>query len=168
MLNDGKKHLILMRGVPGSGKTTFVANMLYSAETFVICPDDIRDEFAGMKESWGDKFEYHVWKIVDERLKESLLKNRVTVIDATFIARRSVLKQYRVMKEVAPDTVFTIVDFSDMRIEQCLANNQKRKADGGRFVPEEVIKNMYTRLKQADLMEFKSMVVSHNNFIREG
>lgn len=167
MIDDKKKYLILMRGAPGSGKTTFVAKYLYGPDTFVVCPDDKREQYADMKDEWGQQFEWYIWRMVDDCVSESLLTNRITVIDATFIPRRSILKEYRLIQDVSPDTELLIVDFSDISLEQCLKNNQNRKESGGRFVPEEVIANMHKRLLESKLLEFEPMVVSHKEFERD-
>ena len=44
--DDEKRHLVLTHGIPGCGKSTFVAKHFSNSNTCVICPDDIRDEFA--------------------------------------------------------------------------------------------------------------------------
>lgn len=162
--NDEKRHLVLTHGIPGCGKSTFVAKHFSDSNTCVICPDGIRDEFKSKKEEWGNTFECKIWKIVHERLKKSLENNKITVIDATFISRKSILKEYRIMNGINPTINFTIVDFSDMLLEDCLRNNIKRGENGGRFVPEDVIKNMYSRIKETKLLEFEDMVVSHKDF----
>lgn len=164
MFNDDKKQLILTHGIPGSGKSTFVSNHFGWRDTNIICPDDIRDEFQSQKSSWGDKFEYKIWKIVEERLIESLKNNRVTIIDATFISRKAILKHYKIAQQVDPRINFTIIDFSDMLLEDCLKNNLHRKETGGRFVPEDVIINMYNRIKRTKLLEFEPMTISHKDF----
>lgn len=163
MLKD-HKYLILMHGIPGSGKSTFISNNFgTNPEVNVICPDDMREEFEHKKEEWKEKFEYEIWKRVDERLKESLIKNKITIIDATFVSRKAILKQYRTMKQIDDSINFLIVDFSDLSLEHCLSNNRKRKENGGRFVPEDVIENMYERIHRTKLLEFEPMTISHNN-----
>lgn len=162
---ENDKCLILTHGIPGSGKSTFISNKFGDdPEVNVICPDDIREEFKSEKEKLGDKFEYKIWKTIDERLKESLKKNKTTIIDATFISRKAILKQYKVLQKIDPTIQFIIIDFSMLSLEHCLNNNRIRFENGGRFVPEDVIKNMYERIQRTKLLEFESMVIQHNNF----
>jgi len=162
MLNDGK-YLILTHGVPGVGKSTFIANHFKGDDIQVICPDDIREEFNHERENWKEYFEYRVWCIAEERLKKSLQENRITILDATFIARKSILKEYKIMNQVDPTIKFVIIDFSQEPLEKCLENNRKRKESGGRFVPEDVIEDMYKRIKRTKLLEFEPMTISHKN-----
>lgn len=162
---ENDKYLILTHGIPGSGKSTFILNKFGAdPEVNIICPDDIREEFKSEKEKLGDKFEYKVWKTVDERLKESLKKNKTTIIDATFISRKSILKQYKVLQEIDSSIQFVIIDFSMLPLEYCLNNNRIRLENGGRFVPEDVIKNMYKRIQKTKLLEFESMTIQYNKF----
>ena len=129
---DDYKYLLLTHGIPGAGKSTFISKYFGKrTDTKIICPDDIRDEFQSQKSSWGDKFEYKIWKIVEERLIESLKNNRVTIIDATFVSRKAILKHYKIAQKVDPEINFTIIDFSDMLLEDCLKNNLHRKETGG-------------------------------------
>ena len=163
MVND-YKYLLLTHGIPGAGKSTFIAKCFGKrTDTKIICPDDIREEFKNKKEEWKEHFEYQVWKKVDERLKESLTKNKITIIDATFVSRKSILRQYKTMKKIDPNIKFIIVDFSQLPLEFCLNNNKTRRNNGGRFVPENVIQDMYTRIKKVQLREFKPMTISHND-----
>lgn len=162
---ENDKYLILTHGIPGSGKSTFILNKFGAdPEVNIICPDDIREEFKSEKEKLGDKFEYKVWKTVDERLKESLKKNKTTIIDATFISRKSILKQYKVLQEIDSSIQFVIIDFSILPLEYCLNNNRIRFENGSRFVPEDVIKNMYKRIQKTKLLEFESMTIQYNKF----
>lgn len=162
MLNDGK-YLILTHGVPGVGKSTFIASHFKGNDIQVICPDDIREEFNHERENWKEYFEYRVWCIAEERLKKSLQENRITILDATFIARKSILKEYKIMNQVDPTIKFLIIDFSQEPLEKCLENNRKRKENGGRFVPENVIEDMYKRIKRTKLLEFEPMTISHKS-----
>lgn len=162
---ENDKYLILMHGIPGSGKSTFISNKFGDdPEVNVICPDDIREEFKSEKEKPGDKFEYKIWKTVDERLKKSLKKNKITIIDATFISRKAILKQYKVLQKIDSTIQFIIIDFSMLPLEHCLNNNRIRFENGGRFVPENVIKNMYKRIQKTKLLEFESMVIQYDKF----
>ena len=53
MIDDKKKYLILMRGAPGSGKTTFVAKYLYCPATIFVCSVDKRKQDVVMKNELG-------------------------------------------------------------------------------------------------------------------
>ena len=159
---DDYKYLLLTHGIPGAGKSTFIAKCFGKrTDTKIICPDDIREEFAYKKDDWKDAFEYLIWKIANKRITESLQTNRITIVDATFICRKDILKQYKQMNRINPNIKFLIIDFSKKSLEDCLKNNRKRYENGGRFVPEDVIKNMYQRIKRTKLLEFEPMTISY-------
>lgn len=131
------KKLILLCGIPGSGKTTLAAKL---AEQGFIClsADDIRQEL------WGDAAEQKeaekVFEIFFDRLQQGLSRGWNIVIDNTNINtrhREPILQQAK--KAGYKDIELWVFDIP---LPVCIERNKQR----GRIVPEEIITNMYTTL----------------------
>lgn len=137
--------LLLMRGAPGSGKSTFIQNN--KLKEYTICPDDIRllysspelmpDGRVGISQT-EDKA---VWKTVMEILERRMQKGEFTVIDATS-SKTSDISKYKSLCEKYRYRIY-IVDFTDIPLEKCLEQNKKREEL--KWVPEEDIEKIYSR-----------------------
>lgn len=139
--------LVLMRGAPGSGKSTFIKRM--GLKPYTISPDDFRLLAAspvvgatGHKEV-SQKVNDFVWKMTYEFLEERMKKGEFTIIDAT-AARRSVINNYRNLAQKYRYKTY-VVDLSNEKIEDCKARNAKR--DEPYRVPEAAIDKMYEDFK---------------------
>jgi predicted kinase len=134
--------LILLIGLPGSGKTTLAHKLLaeYSG-SHLICTDSIRAQLFGSQEVQGSWL--LVWRQVHEQMRQAVALSAMAIYDATNAVRR-----YR--KDaiaLARTTGFThiIGVCLDTPLTLCLERNQKRD----RTVPEEVILQMHASLLNA-------------------
>lgn len=144
--------LILTRGVPGCGKSTWVDNMSYKAYT--ICPDDIRLMYCApeMKAdgSMGisQKADKYVWEFVFKVLEQRMKLGCLTVIDATH-TKESAINAYKKLCEKYNYTCY-VKDFSDVTLETCIERNKNRRLEY-KGVPEDVIKRMYENLLKSKI-----------------
>ena len=137
--------LLLMRGSPACGKSTFIEKN--GLKPYTLCADDIRLLFQsptlqingsiGISQN-NDKL---VWKTLFQMLEARMSRGEFTVIDATN-SKTIEINRY---KEMATTYRFRIicVDFTDIPIEQVKRQNAQR--DELKRVPETVIDNMYSR-----------------------
>lgn len=141
------RNLVLLRGVMGAGKSTFVKEN--NLEQFTLSADDIRLLFRspdmnkdGLMEING-KNDGKVWKLIHELLEERMKRGEFTIIDATH-AKQETITQY---KKLATDYRYRVfvLDFSDVSLEKILIQNNGRKQH--KVVPENVILNSYERMK---------------------
>lgn len=138
-----KSELVMLVGLPGSGKSYLAKQMKKDrGNCYVFSSDEIRAELNGSEDSQEKNEE--VFTILHSRIKQCLKKhqdNPTTVIyDACNInwkRRRSFLRE---IDKYDCDKTCVIVYAS---YKQCLENNRKRAENGGRFVPEHVIERMY-------------------------
>lgn len=72
-----KPMMILMIGLPRSGKSTFVNNVLSSANYICISADNIREELTGDKSIQSNDKE--VWKLLYEKF-DSAIKNKENIV----------------------------------------------------------------------------------------
>ncbi|HIT67587.1 MAG TPA: AAA family ATPase, partial [Candidatus Merdisoma merdipullorum] len=89
--------LLIMRGVPGSGKSTWIEEN--GLKPYALCPDEIRLLCcspllqADGTECIGGNSENTVWKVFLQMLKERMRHGAFTVIDSTNI-RAEELRRY--------------------------------------------------------------------------
>ncbi|MEE8607593.1 MAG: ATP-binding protein [Nitrospiraceae bacterium] len=85
-MNDRKDRLVLMVGLPLSGKTTIVNRHFIPAGYAVVCPDDVRLALHGYR--YVAKAEPFVWVIVDVMIDALLMSGNRVVVDATFTTEK--------------------------------------------------------------------------------
>jgi predicted kinase len=137
------RDLLLMRGIPGSGKSSFVKEN--SLEPYTICPDNIRlmfetpiyDVQTGQK-SISQKNDKKVWELINKLVEEKMTRGEFIVIDAMNIDISS-------WKKLAEKYRYHIWYKSfDVSLEECIKRNNLREEY--KRVPEEVICAAYKRL----------------------
>lgn len=144
--------LIIMSGIPGSGKTTFakMEQEKLRAEGYKVVRvnrDDLRTEM------FGDEYHNNVpvpWcesavnkmqlKLIDHYLRDGF----VVINDATNLSARD----SKVYLEIAEELGLKVEHIAVVvPLEVAIERNAKRGAEGGRQVPNEVIERMWTRQK---------------------
>lgn len=165
-LSNTDKYLIIMRGLPGSGKSTFIDKELKDIST-IISPDEIRILRNGIKkDEKGREFISQdnpkaIWEEAFILLHESLINNQITVLDATSIRERE-LNKYKEMAENHKARLL-IIDFTSISVEECKKRNANRMPEYKR-VPEEVIDNMAKGLLNPIQGEVKNFIIDHKEF----
>lgn len=141
--------LLLMRGAPGAGKSTWIKN--HGLEDYTLCPDNIRILCSSTElQATGDfqisqnrENENVVWDILFKLLEHRMSRGEFTVIDAT-CSKTKDIQQYKDLADCYRYRMF-IVDFTDIPLETCLEQNMMRPH--WKQVPEAAIKNIYARFK---------------------
>ena len=141
------RSLVILRGSPGSGKSTWVRNN--NLQNYCLCADDIRMLTSSPKLDINKNQEYinqkndgYVWQLLMELLEKRMQQGEFVIVDAThsrqsdFSKYNSLCERYRYRKYY--------ISFADIPIEQCKAQNAQRELY--KRVPEEVIDKMYSRL----------------------
>lgn len=141
------KILLLTRGAPGAGKTTFLEK--HGLEKHVISPDQIRCEIGGVYEAGGGVLERgisnerDVWKQVYYRVREKMRKSERIIIDATFQNLRDFKTPLRLSKSYKYAT--HILDFTS--VPERTAQERNAQRTGWQYVPPEVISRAYSRFR---------------------
>ena len=143
--------LILMCGVPGSGKSTYlkVHEPWFNESHVIVSRDEIR--FSLLKE--GEEYFSHekeVWKIFVDKIKDGLSKVEEVYVDATHINEHNRAKLLRVLGKSMAGVELEAIYF-DLPMERILAQNAQRT--GVRFVPPSVIQNMRSTMTEPSFEE---------------
>ena len=163
---------LMLRGVPGSGKSSFVkANKL---ERFTVESDAIRVAINGIKHNEDGELTIPqdnmqlVWETIDKALIARMKNGEFVVLDATNIREEA----YRKYKKMAKDNNyrFFVVDFTpelsenyteDMYIEDLKARNLERPVY--KRVPEKVIEK-HAKLAFNKTYISKSVLISPEEY----
>lgn len=162
------KRAIMLIGLPGSGKSTFIKNLLSKAKMGeawrVLSTDDILEEWGkerGM--SYNEAFQKINFKSVKNemfrRFKEALENGENIIFDQT---NMSVKSRAEKLKELPEDYAREAVVFSltDAELNRRL---KKREAETGKVIPPFVIANMAKSYEAPSKDEFPNGI----KFIRE-
>lgn len=139
--------LLLTRGAPGAGKTTWIADN--GLKAYTLSPDDIRvmcssmeiQPTGGFSISQDRANEKQVWDILFRLLEYRMSRGEFTVVDATCSKTRDI-QRYRELAESYRYRMF-IVDFTGVPLETCLRQNEMRPSY--KRVPASAIENIYAR-----------------------
>lgn len=142
------RSLVILRGSPGSGKSTWVEKM--GLKNYTLCADDIRmlmespilapNETHTIISQKNDKY---VWQLLFEILEKRMDRGEFVIVDAThskssdFSRYNKLCERYRYRRYY--------VDFGDVPIDECIRRNNSREEY--KRVPEDVIRKMYSRLQ---------------------
>lgn len=153
--------LVLMRGIPASGKSTWIEQMGLS--TYALSPDSIRlcASAPVLRIESSDKAnknsaqnllhinqqnDKQVWRMLNTLLELRLKQGDFTIIDATHTSHRAIRAyeglvntyRYRLM----------VIDFSHVPLDVAIERNEKR---GYKSVPKNVLESMYQTLQDSIL-----------------
>lgn len=139
--------LLLFRGAPGCGKSTFIDTN--GLRPYALSADEIRLQMQSSQQTvYGGeeislKNEKEVWDTLYKLLETRMRHGEFTVIDATN-SKTVEMNKYKDLCEKYRYRIFCI-DMTDLPIEEC------KKRNAGRIslkrVPEEAIDKMYARFR---------------------
>lgn len=140
------RSLVILRGSPGSGKSTWVEKM--NLNNYTLSADNIRmlvqsPELTENGYKISQLNDNYVWALLFELLEKRMSRGEFVIVDAThsrssdFSRYNSLCEKYRYRRYY--------VDFSDVPIEECKRRNLQRPEY--KQVPEKVIDKMYARLE---------------------
>lgn len=139
--------LLLFRGAPGCGKSTFIDNN--GLRPYALSADEIRLQCQSSQqtidglEEISQQNDRDVWSMLYRLLAIRMAHGEFTVIDATN-SKTDEIKKYKDMADQYRYRVF-LIDFTDLPIEECKRRNSLRPEL--KQVPEFVIDKMYARFQ---------------------
>lgn len=144
-----QQELIVMRGPQGSGKTFRAQGICQANDNFYrLNRDQLRKMITGMR--YYDKGEEKMLAELESDLLYKLLDmGKSVIIDNTNLRDElveryaGIVARYNSDEDFNPrmNIQFRIIDFRDVPLDVCIANNMKRV--GTNRVPDDVIKNCF-------------------------
>lgn len=139
--------MVINRGIPRSGKSTFAKKWVLQAPNRArVNRDDIRMQLYGQE--FGGIIDEGVVTKVQHSMIRILLGSGVSVIvDDCNITQKYVTTFTNIAKEFGAAVSLNVVDTP---LDVALTRNSECKKNGERWVPEHVIIDMYKRMHQED------------------
>lgn len=131
-----KLKLIMMKGLPASGKTTWAKNYIESNSNWKrINKDDLRSMLDAGK--WSKNNEKFIIIIRNQLIMNCLVEGYNVIVDDTNLSPKHEI----VLRELAVSfqAEFEVKDFTFVSVEECIRRDKKRV----NYVGEDVIKSMY-------------------------
>ncbi len=140
------KELIILAGLPGSGKSTYVKEHYKGENVFIIDSDETRRQMFGSYLI----FPKNMYEIYDEMIKEGneiydKHDNLTLIMDSTFLDN---YRRNHYLDNLKKFDKYTIIMFHTNDINFNLKNNKNRIKD--KWVPEDVIFNMIKQYEPLD------------------
>ena len=159
--------LLLFRGSPACGKSTFIKE--HNLEQYTLSADNIRLMLQSpMLNEKGNyeincKNDKEVWKLLFYVLEKRMERGEFIVIDATN-SKTSEMSRY---KKIAENYRYRIIliDMTDIPMEECIRRNEIRQPNY-KIVPQQVIENQYARFKTQNIPS-GIKVIKQNEFEKE-
>lgn len=143
------KLLIILRGVPGCGKSYFVKQN--DLEDLTLSTDKIRLMYSSIytdkdgRDYITQRFNKRVFELLYKMLEIRMQNGDTTIIDATNTKQSSVAEYLRLAKIYSYNPI--CIDFSSIDYGKLLEQNKSRTSY--KVVPEEVIKGMCENLESS-------------------
>ena len=152
--------ILIMRGLPGSGKTTYAkAWVALDRENRVrVSRDDIRLMMFGTADRLTNKGESLVSEVEESAVRAALGRGKDVVVDAMHLRVRYVQR----WAHIAESALVEI----ETPIETCIARNKEREARGERFVPEGAIRELAKRFSIPDHGSFAALRLENEKLVK--
>lgn len=141
------RKLVVLRGIPGSGKSTWIKEN--NLEAYTLSSDHIRTLYQAPSLNIEGELVLHdyestkVWNTLYDMLEARMSHGEFVIVDATNTTKKELMK-YKTLAKKYRYRMFC-VDFSDVAIETAKERNALREPF--KRVPEHVIDRMHGRLQ---------------------
>lgn len=147
--------LIMTKGLPASGKTTWAKEYVLDHPGSVrVNKDELRQMLHAGK--WSKQNEQTIIAYRDQIVGTALSAGKTIIVDDTNLAP----KHEETLRRIASayNAEFEIKDFTEVSLEECIARDQKR----ANYVGEKVIKDMYNKY-----LKPKPPVIEYNELLQD-
>lgn len=157
------RDLVILRGAPGSGKSTFLKEN--NLNIFTLCIDNLRSLFETPimdhekgKLKINQNNDMQVWNLLFDLLEKRMQNGEFTIIDACHSKATDFCKYYKLAEKYRYR--LWCIDFSIVPIEICKKQNCMRESF--KIVPETIIDNIYSRFNTTKIPSKFITVYPHN------
>lgn len=161
------QQVIILHGLPGSGKTTFAKDYINKNKNFKrISRDDFRDMLDNY--SLSNDLEPVISELILNSLSILLKAKYSVIIDNTNLKPKYIREYMKVIKKVDPSIFVRIHSFEDVDYREIIERDAKRS----RSVGEDVIKRMLDSLKSNSASDLEKILyeiddVEHQIYIAD-
>ena len=145
-----KPKLIVMVGIPGSGKSTFAQNYIKDANnmsTVWVSRDEVRYSLISGTDEYFAK-EKDVFKAFIKKINTVLAEGKDVIADATHI---NVQSRKKLLSSITVPDIQIEACVMEASLQECLVNNEKR--EGMARVPKAAILRMYRQFEYPTFSE---------------
>ena len=165
---SAENKLILMMGVPGSGKSTWAKDIVKNNKNIkYVSRDEIRFNLIDNQKNYFSK-EDEVINIFSKTIRKFLLEGYTVIADATHITKGS---RKKILNKIDLDYNKYLVNIFYRKVPLSLAleQNELRKNNKLAYVPRSAIKRMYAQLEPVDLEKEKyiNKIIVNEEFDKE-
>ncbi len=152
------RSLVFLRGIPGSGKSTFVREN--NLEPYTISSDSVRLLLKPPVLSVtgrpiiSQKINHRVWGLIYSLIKSRMEDGDFTVLDATNAGNADIAKYRKLIRTYRYTAI--CVDFSEIPLE--IAKERNRKRPEYEIVPETVIDELYSIINRQTVPSFVTVI----------
>ena len=151
------RDLLLIRGLPASGKSTLIKNL--GLEAYALSTDDLRLKLGSFEQTQDgfcipQSLNKKVFEYLYSLLEQRMIRGEFTIIDATHVNSKSCSEYRKLAEKYNYNIYFYTVNAS---LDECLERNSKRVYNK---VPASVIIDMYSRFTNdlgQDITEIKDL-----------
>lgn len=158
-----KRKLVMLVGVPGSGKSTYVNNNYNPDEYIIISRDNIVDEIRtgygySYSESFADNnFQKIVTDELNKRIESAMNSSMNIIVDMTNMSKKSRSKFINLCNDF-----YRVCVLFNINREEVISRLNKREIETGKYISETVLDMMYSSYQEPDNSEFDEII-----YIRE-
>lgn len=132
-------------GIPGSGKTR-VAELMQQDnpdDVILMCRDDFRHLFFREEGILTHPKEFYITQVMEREAKNQLRLGKEVIIHDTNLREKYRKRWATIAAEMGAE--FDIIDLTSIELAVCLQRAQRRRLDGGRDVPQDVIRELHRK-----------------------
>jgi predicted kinase len=158
------RKLLLVRGIPGSGKSTYIRE--HGLEPYTLSADTLRMVYAGpVLDATGRMRipadnDRDVWQKLYELLEQRMRNGELIIVDATHAHPRSFTNYTELVNRYRYQVV--LVDFATVPFETCMQRNENREEY--KIVPPLEMKRMYENLQRTTIPKWVKPVAPEELF----
>ena len=141
--------LIILSGVPGSGKSYFsnTIKKIKSSHVYIVSSDALRREITGSQSNLTE--EDLMWKIFESLAKTySLDKDGIVILDATHVNTKLRVNKYRHIKKLFDQVILVV-----FKIDRQVVSNQNLQREYP--IPPDVLDKFYQIYEEPNEVDFK-------------